>query len=242
MPTACSGDELLEPFRPRRNQSRPADGLVRNMNGKLKKLSRSCSSGISWASRRCQSPLRERVKQPVTSASFIESDSSSSSQHISDAHGVEETEVNEYMQNVVSVVHDDELFRQLKEDMRKSARSGFGSQHVVHKFVEERSKESKRRIEQNKLSNNNKCALSMRNLRPVPCKNGDDMLGRDLTGGRLEKEDISNRRQHFHDLKSKSVPGRQLLAGFKSSFRVGTESFRLGTDGLRSSIPTPPCA
>lgn len=207
------GDELLVPFRPRHSR-RTFDDLFINVNERVNQFSRSCSRRTKKSLARISRSTNDTcsVVSKVTDDTEIEVPQPDEAAEPSKNH---DKEVHEYHASVVSVVHDDDLFRRLQQEMRKSNRSGCGSSHAIHKFVErERAEERSRR----------ELSLSMRDLQtpeeqvPVEKKPDDELEDRRLQLLKLQQ--------------SKSLPGRQLISGFTSGFGAS----------IRSRFQTPPCA
>lgn len=209
------GDELIVPFR-QRHSRRTLDDLFLNVNERVNQLSRSCSRRTKMSFAR----LSRSTSENGGGVSNLTDDSEMEAPQQPCETAVEplknhDKEVHEYHASVVSVVHDHDLFRRLQEDMRKSNRSGCGSSHAIHKFVErERAEERSRRD----------LSLSMRDLQTPE---------EEVSVEKKPEDELEDRRLQLLKLQqSKSLPGRQLISGFTSGFSAS----------IRSRFQTPPCA
>jgi hypothetical protein len=268
---SSGGDELLEPFRPRRMKNHSRQTVVTNVNERLHRLSRSCSSGLSWTRR-----WGSEEGDTTTQSSDAGTSDTTTKQQNEDA---DELEINEYMQNVVSVVHNDELFRRLKEDMRKSARSGFGSQHIVQKFVDEHAKEHNSSTTRKRSDS---FGATMKNLRSASYESTDaenairhrsdgsvlsptrgsttttssnhsmknirpsqNKSSIDLMGRDSMMGQTFNKRQHHFQDHLVLQEAKSVVPGRQKQQQLLADfktSFRNSTANLRSRIQTPPCA
>lgn len=212
MNAVTCGHELLVPFRPRQCRRRSLDYFVNHAHGRANQFSQSCSRRSKLSVAQFSRPMSQI---PHDVSDHMGDTETKSIHHCESISRTRDDKVNEYRQNVVGLVQDDELFRRLQEDMRKNHRSGCGSSHVVHKFVQRAREEERMR---------RKHSPSTEDLQTPRALAAEE--------AEVSKDEPQDRRQYFVKLhKSRSLPGRELFSGLANSFRASVAKF-----------PTPPCA
>jgi hypothetical protein len=160
-----TGDELIEPFRSR-NTQRPIADALSCVNEKIQQFSISSSwtrltfrrrTTVDSADQSSEEAKKQLLNQLPIRNSLHSSRITSSCN--------DTAEVEDYHEKIVSLVHDDEVFQKLKEKMRKNTRSGFGSQHLIRKYIEER--EAKKPRERSPTREDRPMDSSRRNLREL---------------------------------------------------------------------------
>merc|ERR1712232_214766 len=176
-----------------------------------------------------------------------------------------ELTANDYQIKVLEVVHDEEGFRKLQEDMRKNHRSGFASRQVLYQLVteqqqqeEEEEQKSTRNNNNKLLFNNNDTSKSSSNLCSSILReevmSSSSSSSSDHDDGMIKKGNTTNndsssssfmldRKQIMANLKkgSQSLPKDDLVSSFVRSTMT---SLRIPSrlPATKKRIQTSPCA